>query len=76
MIIMQGSNEGKSLRWKPPQIKAKQDWQDRLKSIRIGKRGAEDTEDSTMAYAIFDENLYLMRDREFPEQEVSILSFD
>nr|GMC72446.1 rab3 GTPase-activating protein catalytic subunit [Ipomoea batatas] len=71
-----GSNEGKSLRWKPPQIKAKQDWQDRLKSIRIGKRGAEDTEDSTMAYAIFDENLYLMRDREFPEQEVSILSFD
>nr|GLL22566.1 rab3 GTPase-activating protein catalytic subunit [Ipomoea trifida]GMC74536.1 rab3 GTPase-activating protein catalytic subunit [Ipomoea batatas] len=64
-----GSNEGKSLRWKPPQIKAKQDWQDRLKSIRIGKRGAEDTEDSTMAYAIFDENLYLMRDREFPEQE-------
>nr|GMC46398.1 rab3 GTPase-activating protein catalytic subunit [Ipomoea batatas]GME03342.1 rab3 GTPase-activating protein catalytic subunit [Ipomoea batatas] len=43
-----GSNEGKSLRWKPPQIKAKQDWQDRLKSIRIGKREAEDTENSTM----------------------------
>ncbi|CAH9107703.1 unnamed protein product [Cuscuta epithymum] len=64
-----GNNEGKSLRWRPTQIKTKQDWQDRLKNLRIGKRGSQDKKNSTMAYAIFDENLYLLRYKEIQEQE-------
>ncbi|KAI8552852.1 hypothetical protein RHMOL_Rhmol06G0300100 [Rhododendron molle] len=55
---------------KPPPLKTKQDWQERLKNIRIGKKGAEDFEkpgNSTMSFAIFDENLYLMGMRDASE---------
>ncbi|KAI3466262.1 hypothetical protein Pfo_022925 [Paulownia fortunei] len=61
-------NEAKNKRVRPKPIKTKQDWHERLRNIRIGKRGAEDYEkpdNSTMAYAIFDDNLYLMGEREF-----------
>ncbi|KAL2496345.1 hypothetical protein Fot_40102 [Forsythia ovata] len=61
-------------RGRPAPIKTKQDWHERLRNIRIGKKGAEDTEktdNSTMAYAIFDENLYFMREREISESEDS-----
>ncbi|XP_022848442.1 uncharacterized protein LOC111370801 [Olea europaea var. sylvestris] len=61
-------------RSRPAPIKTKQDWHERLRNIRIGKKGAEDTEkteNSTMAYAIFDENLYFMREREISESEDS-----
>lgn len=64
------------MRRKPPPIKTKQDWQERFKNIRIGKRGHEDTEkseNSKMAYAIFDENLYLIREREVFHSEVCYL---
>ncbi|KAF7141525.1 hypothetical protein RHSIM_Rhsim06G0219000 [Rhododendron simsii] len=55
---------------KPPPLKTKQDWQERLKNIKIGKKGAEDFEkpgNSTMSFAIFDENLYLMGMRDASE---------
>ncbi|XAR67429.1 hypothetical protein NMG60_11002192 [Bertholletia excelsa] len=57
------SNEVKHLTRKPAPLKTKPDWQDRLKNFRIGKKGVEDFEktgDSTMSFAIFDENLYFM----------------
>ncbi|XP_028063659.1 rab3 GTPase-activating protein catalytic subunit isoform X2 [Camellia sinensis] len=44
-------------------LKTKQDWHERLKNIRIRKKGVEDFDKAgnpTMSFAIFDENLYLM----------------
>ncbi|KAA8526987.1 hypothetical protein F0562_008784 [Nyssa sinensis] len=70
----QGHHEVKHLRWRPAPVKTKQDWQERLKSIRIGKKGVEDiekAEKSTMAFAIFDENLYLMSMRDGSESKGS-----
>ncbi|XP_073058907.1 uncharacterized protein [Primulina eburnea] len=61
-------HETKTQRERPRPIKTKQDWHERLKKIGIGKKGPEDFEkpgNSTMAYAIFDENLYFMGEREF-----------
>ncbi|KAK9268760.1 hypothetical protein L1049_000522 [Liquidambar formosana] len=53
-------HESKHLRWRPAPIGTKQDWHDRFKNIRIGKKGVEDTEkadNSNMSFPIFDENL-------------------
>ncbi|KAL2476335.1 hypothetical protein Adt_37071 [Abeliophyllum distichum] len=61
-------------RGRPALIKTKQNWHERLRNIRIGKKGAEDiekTDNSTMAYALFDEKLYFMREREISESEDS-----
>ncbi|PIN11366.1 hypothetical protein CDL12_16034 [Handroanthus impetiginosus] len=72
----QDFHEVKSKRLRPRPIKTKQDWHERLKNIRIGKRGPEDSEkpdNSVMAYAIFDDNLYLMGEREFSHSKVSLI---
>lgn len=69
--MAQSYHEGKNSRWRPKPTKTKRDWQERLKNIRIGKRGVEDfekAEKSTMSFAIFDENLYMgMRDNPKPK---------
>ncbi|KAK6132856.1 hypothetical protein DH2020_033387 [Rehmannia glutinosa] len=68
------SHEAKNKRVRPRPIKTKQDWHERLRNIRIGKKGAEDFEkpdNPTMAYAIFDENLYLMGEREFSHSKLN-----
>ncbi|XP_034678851.1 uncharacterized protein LOC117909054 isoform X3 [Vitis riparia] len=55
------NHERKHTRWRSPQKVTKQDWHDRLKNIRIGKKGVDNTEksdNSTMSFHIFDENLY------------------
>lgn len=67
IFMTQSHHDVKYFTRKPPPLKTKQDWQERLKNIRLGKKGAEDFEkpgNSTMSFAIFDENLYLvgMRD--------------
>ncbi|XP_009599597.1 uncharacterized protein LOC107789087 [Nicotiana tabacum] len=71
------SKEGKTSWRRPPPIKAKQDWQERFKNIRIGKRGTEGTTDKAesprMAYAIFDENICFMSERELPNSKDSEL---
>ncbi|XP_062077673.1 uncharacterized protein LOC133782393 [Humulus lupulus] len=54
--------ESKQLKWRPAPIKTKQDWQDRFRNIRIGRKGVEDTEKpkhSTMV-PFYDENLYML----------------
>ncbi|KAL3851197.1 hypothetical protein ACJIZ3_013079 [Penstemon smallii] len=64
----ESKDEAKNKRGRPRPIKTKQDWHERLRNLRIGKREAEDSEKSdnlTMAYAIFDDNLYLASEREF-----------
>lgn len=68
------SKDGKNSRRRPPPIKAKQDWQERFKNIRIGKRGTEGTdkaESPGMAYAIFDENICFTNERELPDSKDS-----
>lgn len=77
LLITQNCGEAKPSRRKPPPIKIKQDWQERFKNIRIRKKGLDNTEkaeNSKMAYAIFDENLYLIREREFFHSEVCYFS--
>lgn len=72
---MQNTQEAKNKRGRPKPIKTKQDWHERLRNIRIGKKGADDSstpDNSTMAYAIFDENLYLMNVRGVPQSNVSL----
>ncbi|GFP98156.1 rab3 GTPase-activating protein catalytic subunit [Phtheirospermum japonicum] len=71
-----GSHEAKNKKVRPKPIKtnSKVDWHERLRNIRLGKRGAQDSEkpdNSTMAYAIFDENLYMMGEREFSNSKDS-----
>ncbi|KAJ4844395.1 hypothetical protein Tsubulata_002359 [Turnera subulata] len=72
------NNEGRHLRWRPSNIGTKQEWQDRFKNIRIGKRGAESptekTENPAMAIAFYDENayiLYMKNDAEAKSAKVS-----
>ncbi|XP_042042507.1 rab3 GTPase-activating protein catalytic subunit-like [Salvia splendens] len=56
-------------RVRPQPIKTKQDWHERLRNLRLGKKGADSgkPDNSAMAYAIFDDNLYLMHERGFSQ---------
>ncbi|KAI4388375.1 hypothetical protein MLD38_000709 [Melastoma candidum] len=61
-------NASKNPRWRTPPITIgkKQDWQDKLKNIRIGRKGADDCEKadgSRMSFAIHDENLYTLNEK-------------
>ncbi|KAI9108493.1 hypothetical protein K1719_020377 [Acacia pycnantha] len=50
-------------KWRPPHISIKQDWQDKIKNIRIGRKEVEDTDkvgDTAMTFPIYDENLYIL----------------
>ncbi|KAJ9182646.1 hypothetical protein P3X46_006616 [Hevea brasiliensis] len=74
------NNEGKHLRWRPAHIGTKQEWQDRLKNIRIGKKGAENNtekvENPNMAVPFYDENLYILNmknDVEAKGSQVSVI---
>lgn len=65
----------KDLKWRPAPIKAKQDWQERFKNIRIRKKEVEDNlpdepDNSAMAFALFDQNLYLENPREVSQSKV------
>ncbi|KAF7831352.1 rab3 GTPase-activating protein catalytic subunit [Senna tora] len=73
-------NEGESKlrsdlkKWRPPHIGIKQDWQDRIKNIRIGRKEAEDKDkvgDATMAFQFYDENLYILNMKNDLEAKVS-----
>ncbi|KAL0302024.1 UNVERIFIED_CONTAM: hypothetical protein Sradi_6479200 [Sesamum radiatum] len=69
-------NEAKSkgVRPRPSPIKTKRDWHERFRNLRIGKRGPEDSrksDNSTMAYAIFDDNLYLKGNKEVSDKNDS-----
>ncbi|KAL3636762.1 hypothetical protein CASFOL_019061 [Castilleja foliolosa] len=68
------SHDAKNKKVRPKPIKTKVDWHERLRNIKIGKRGGEDSkkpDHSPMAYAIFDENLYMMGEREFSNSKDS-----
>ena len=66
-VMIQSRSEEKKSRWRPAPVKIKQDWQERFKKLRRGKKGVDETEEaenSAMAYALFDENMYFMSERE------------
>lgn len=68
------NREVKDLKWRPAPIKAKHDWQERFKNIRIRKKGVEENspdeaDNSAMAFAIFDQNLYLENTREVSQSK-------
>ncbi|KAK4386962.1 putative tetraacyldisaccharide 4'-kinase, mitochondrial [Sesamum angolense] len=66
--------KSKGVRPRPSPIKTKRDWHERFRNIRIGKRGPEDSrksDNSTMAYAIFDDNLYLKGNKEVSDKNDS-----
>ncbi|XP_048235075.1 rab3 GTPase-activating protein catalytic subunit isoform X2 [Ricinus communis] len=74
------NNEGRHLKWRPSNIVTKQEWQDRFKNIRIGKRGgaenqSERVENPTMAAPFYDENLYLLNMKNDAEAKGSQVSF-
>lgn len=60
------SNEVKQFRWRPPSLGTKQEWHERLRGIGKGRTGADDVEkveSPKMAFAIYDENLYLYNEK-------------
>ncbi|PKI77540.1 hypothetical protein CRG98_002146 [Punica granatum] len=70
------SHESKQFRWRPPPISlgTKQDWQDRLRNIRIGRKAvdeAEKDEEQKMTFLIYDENLYVMNEKNDAESKAS-----
>lgn len=69
------SNEGKHLRWRSAHIGTKQEWQDKLKKIRIGKKGSENhtekVENPNMAVPFYDENLYILNMKNDAEAKVT-----
>lgn len=77
--MMQGNNEGKHLRWRPTHIGTKQEWQDRLKNIRIGKKGAENhtekVEETIMDIPFYDENMYIVYMKNDVEAKVMKLTY-
>ncbi|KAE8688630.1 Rab3 GTPase-activating protein catalytic subunit isoform 5 [Hibiscus syriacus] len=54
----------KHSKWMPANLGTKQEWQERFKNIRLGRKGVEDSEkveNSTTAVAFYDENLYFLK---------------
>lgn len=77
MFQVQDFEGANNKRVRPQPIKAKQDWHERLRNLRLGKKGADSgkPDNSAMAYAIFDDNLYLMHERGFSQPNVSCQLF-
>jgi Rab3 GTPase-activating protein catalytic subunit len=53
------------IKWRPKNIGIKQDWQEKFRNIRIGRKEVEgeDTDkigDANMAIPFYDENLYIL----------------
>ncbi|KAE9596364.1 putative Rab3 GTPase-activating protein catalytic subunit [Lupinus albus] len=56
-------SELKHIKWRTPHIGIKQDWQERIKNIRIGRKEVQDTDkigDPDMAVPFYDENLFIL----------------
>lgn len=71
---MQVSNESKQSKWRSAQVGTKQDWQDRFRNIKFGRKSIEDTEiveNSAMAIPFYDENLYLLNMKNDLEAKVT-----
>lgn len=66
------------MKWRPPNIGHKQDWQEKFRNIRLGRKGveeAEKVENSSMAVPFYDENLYILSVKNDMEAKVKGISF-
>ncbi|CAN8252874.1 unnamed protein product [Cochlearia groenlandica] len=64
--------------WRSAHIRKKQEWQDKLKSLRTGKKGVGDRkkfEDSTMAAPFYDENLFILKAKQEQEAKESDVGY-
>ena len=71
--MKQSIHEVKHSRWRPAKLGTKQEWQERYKNIRIGRKEVEDlekVENSTMAVPFYDENIYLLNLKNDVEEKV------
>lgn len=60
--------------WRTAHIRKKQEWQNKLKYLRIGRKEVEDQdklEDSAMAAPFYDENLFILKAKQEQEAKVS-----
>lgn len=74
----QEENEVKPQGWRSAHIRKKQEWQNKLKNLRIGRKEVEDQEnleDSTMAAPFYDENLFILKAKQEQEARVSMVTF-
>lgn len=72
----QEEDEVKPQGWRTAHIRKKQEWQIKLKNLRIGKKEVEDqdkVEDSAMAAPFFDENLFILKAKQEQEAKVSMI---
>jgi hypothetical protein len=70
----QEENEVKTQGWRTAHIRKKQEWQNKLKNLRIGRKEVEDqdkVEDSAMAAPFYDENFYILKAKQEQEAKVS-----
>ncbi|KAL2956526.1 hypothetical protein AAZX31_18G091400 [Glycine max] len=62
--MLQFRNELKHIKWRPPGIGTKQDWQDRINNIRKGRKEVEVTDKvgdvNVGSVPFYDENLYIL----------------
>lgn len=73
--MTQSFAEVKNSRWRPSNLGTKQDWQERFRNIRIGRKGVADTEKveiSIMAVPFYDENIYLLNMKNDTEAKVHL----
>ncbi|XP_010443107.1 PREDICTED: uncharacterized protein LOC104726039 isoform X4 [Camelina sativa] len=71
-------NEVKPQGWRAAHIRKKQEWQNKLKNLRIGRKEVEDqekAEDSTMAAPFYDENLFILKAKQDQEAKASDVGF-
>ncbi|CAE6241412.1 unnamed protein product [Arabidopsis arenosa] len=70
----QEENEVKPQGWRTAHIRKKQEWQNKLKYLRIGRKEVEDqdkVEDSAMAAPFYDENLIILKAKQEQEAKAS-----
>jgi Rab3 GTPase-activating protein catalytic subunit len=70
----QEENEVKTQGWRTAHIRKKQEWQNKLKNLRIGRKEVEDqdkVEDSAMAAPFYDENFYILKAKQEQEAKAS-----
>lgn len=56
--------------WRTAHIRKKQEWQNKLNNLRIGRRKEDKIEDSIMAIPFYDANLYILKAKQ--EQEAKV----
>ncbi|KAL0710220.1 hypothetical protein Bca4012_017198 [Brassica carinata] len=61
--------------WRTAHIRKKQEWQNKLNSLRIGRRKEDKIEDSIMAIPFYDANLYILKAKQEQEAKESDVGY-